>query len=263
MKPKRLSALLLLLCILSALCACRNTPSSDGVGETTKGELQTAHVIGIRPADTLGEGESFEFPTETLETQPPEGVTVDSLAKFFLDDTNRNGKLLPAPTETDESGNKIYGNATDPARVPNTDRSSLYGNVYRFRLTVDRTTDAFCFQYDTVEQKLAVVIPEVNIPLLLIFRLDGVTGEEITRMARDGDYVTATLIHARNLPSYEIKYLYSSFSGLTSEEIESIPSARYLVALSGVGGTSMYGSYAHDAVTWMGRMLSTYGKEPS
>ena len=146
MKPKRLTTLLLLLCILSALCACRNTPSSDGAGETTEGELQTAHVIGIRPTDTLGEGESFEFPTDSPEAQPPEGVTVDSLAKFFLDDTNRNGKLLPAPTETDESGNKIYGNATDPTRVPNTDRSSLYGNVYRFRLTVDRTTDAFCFQ---------------------------------------------------------------------------------------------------------------------
>ena len=258
MKVKRLTTLLLLLCLV--FCACRSGQTSETTADDLS--LQTAHVIGIRPADTLGEGESFEFPTDSPETQPPEGVTVDSLAKFFLDDTNRNGKLLPAPTETDES-NRIHGNATDPARVPNTDRSSLYGNVYRFRLTVDRTTDAFCFQYDTVEQKLAVVIPNVNIPLLLIFRLDGVTGEEITRMARDGDYVTATLIHARNLPSYETMYLYSAFSGLTSEEIESIPSARYLVALSGVGGTSVYGSYAHDAVTWMGRMLSTYGKEPS
>ena len=259
MKIKLLTAWLLLLCLV--LTACHKKPTSEPT--ETDAPLQTAQVVGIRPADSLDWEEGFEFSTESEVTQPLDVTTIDSLPDFFLDETNRNGKLLPAPAETDENGYEIYGSMTDPACVPNTDRSPLYGTTYRFRLTVEREKDAFCFQYDTVEQKLAVVLPNVNIPLLLIFRLDGVQGDEFIRMAQNGDYVSATLVCARNIPGYETMYLLNAFSSLDDTDVESIPSARYLVAMAAVGSTSVYGSYADNSIEWMRKIISVYGKNPT
>ena len=157
MRTKRLFSLIISLCLV--LTACQNGPTSEASGEGAN--FQTSHVTGIRPAETRDPDAPLEFPTESKVTQPFDVTTIDSLPDFFLDETNRNGKLLPAYAETDENGYEIYGNMTDPACVPNTDRSTLYGTTYRFRLTVEREKDTFCFRYDTIDTKLAVVLPNV------------------------------------------------------------------------------------------------------
>jgi hypothetical protein len=216
MKLKRLSALLLLLCILSALCACRHTPISDGAGDTTEGELQTAHVIGIRPADTPETEESFEPITETAETQSSVPSTVVSLPDFFLDEVNRKGKLIISPDVPIDAPIDAPivppGTPVDPAEVPESDRTALYGKAYRFRLTADEPSDHFYFQFNTKTKQLAAVVPCSNLPLLLIFQTDVENGAELVRMAREGEYLTATLLYARNLANDQLMYLGSAFS---------------------------------------------------
>ena len=236
MKPKRLTPLLLLLCMLgalgAALCACRNTPSSDTTEEAT-------------PA---------------AETQSSVPSTVVSLPDFFLDEVNRKGKLIISP----DAPIVPPGTPVDPAEVPESDRTALYGKAYRFRLTADEPSDHFYFQFNTKTKQLAAVVPCSNLPLLLIFQTDVENGAELVRMAREGEYLTATLLYARNLANDQLMYLGSAFSRIGDPPREPDTDAWYFLGDAAVDSTPVHSTYgSHDVSDRFKKIIDMYGPAES
>lgn len=202
--------------------------------------------------------QSGKTPNETDESRPPEqpdGQTVASLPDFFLDNVNRSGKLLIDPDETDSDS---PGTMVDPACVPDSDRTALYGTTYRFRLTVDDAHDRYYFQYNTAENQLAVVVPCSNLPLLLVFRPEVESAADFADIARTGEYLTATLVYARNLANDQLMYLGEAYYMLGETNMASNPEATYLMGETAEGSTEVYGAYTTHVTTRFQQILSAY-----
>jgi hypothetical protein len=236
-----LSALGAALC--AALCACRHTPSSDTTEEATLAEE----------------------PTLSPETQPSDENTVFCLYEYFPDNTNFNGNLLGS-SETDESGDIVYGYPS-PDRVPVTDRSNLYGTTYRFSLTAHTDKHLFCFRYDTTTNRLEVVIPCERISLFLIFLVEGIKdGDSFVRSVEDGEYLSATLLYARNIDVLRAWGLQGAFSHLADQPTSALSYPRYDYILGYAISDRTYLESTwdnHDAFRWMDEIVSLYGEEPS
>ena len=256
MKIKLLTAWLLLPCL--ALTACHKKPASEPT--ETDAPLQTAQVVGIRPAETRDPNDSLDFPTELPETEPSAENTVDCLYEFFMDDTNLNGSPIGP------YGGSLYG-ITDPDQIPNLDRSHLYGTTYRFNLTAHKDKHLFCFRFDTATDLLEVVIPYEKISLLLIFRVEGIEdGGAIVRSAETGESLSATLLYARNIDVESANALKLNASHLKDQPTAMSPSTRsgYIMGYAVEDGTYLRSTWGdHEACQWMDAIISFYREEAS
>ena len=259
MKIKLLTAWLLLACL--ALTACHKKPASEPT--ETDAPLQTAQVVGIRPAETRDPNDSLDFPTELPETEPSAENTVDCLYEFFMDDANLN--RIPKSDETVSPEEIVDGFGA--LSMIHTDRSDLYGTTYRIRLTADVDTHRFCFRYDVIEKKLAVVVTEAYVPLLLIFQVDGVDDwEEFVRIVEEDQYLSATLVHARNIDYGRTQIVQAAFSrleGIPFETTDQTPYMRYIMGYALHDSTGMIASNKHDTIDRMDYIISLYGEDPS
>ena len=220
--------------VCAALYACDGTPPPE---DTTQ-PIQT------------------EEPTDVEETTaaPLTGdVTLSSLPGFFLDDVNRNGKLIIRPE--DESA--APGTMVDADCVPDSDRTALYGSTFHFRLTAENANDTFYFRYDTIDKELAVVVPCNNLPLLLVFSAE-VSGEEFAAIAREGGYLSATLLYARNMANDQLMYLGETYYVMNTSGFPSNPQAKYLVGKAAADSVEVYGTYSNDVTERFYRIMGAY-----
>ena len=242
--------ILLIITVLLSLniCACQSGQTSDTPKETPEAK-QTTHTE----------------PQNVPETQPSDENTISCLYEFFMDDTNLNGSPI-GPSETDEYGGPVYG-YTDPAHIPDTDRSALYGTTYRFGLTAHKDKHLFCFRYDNATSRLEVVIPYERISLLLVFRVEGVEdGGAVVRSAETSEYISATLLYARNIDSGRAIALQAASSLLEDQATPTSPSIRsgHIVGYAVSTGTYLQSTWGdHDAFQWMDTIISLYGEEAS
>ena len=236
MKVKRLTTLLLLLCLI--FCACQSGPTPD----TTEAPSQTEQTIH---AET----------TSPPEIPPSDENTISCLYEFFMDDANLN--RIPENSSGGESSGW-----DDP---PHTDRSNLYGTMYQIRLTADYDMHRFCFRYDTVEKRLDIVLTEAYVPLLLSFQVDGVKDwEEFVRIVEEGRYLSATLLHARNIDYKRTLSVQAAFSWLEGVPFESISlTPQYVTGYAMHDGTGMIAANVHDTIELMDYIISIYGEDPS
>ena len=256
MKIKRLSALLLLLCLV--FCACQSRPPAD----TTEEPTQTVYSETTITPDTTEEPPAVEQTTSAGTENIPQ--TVDCLYEFFMDDANLN--KMPKSEETVSPEDKVYG-WDDPSTVPQTDRSDLYGTTYRIRLTADVDTHRFCFRYDVIEKQLDVIIIEAFSPLLLIFQVDGADDwEEFVRIVEEDQYLSATLVHARNIDygrTLTVQAAFSWLEGIPFETTDQTPYMRYIMGYALHDSTGMIASNKHDTIDRMDYIISLYGEDPS
>ncbi len=254
----------LLTALFACLVACQNSEIENT--ENTNTTLQTAQVIGIRPADSLEPEESIEIPTEAPETEPPMENEVSCLYEFFMRDININGIQKP-PSEETVPPEEIVMGWSDPSEIPHTDRSALYGTTYQFRLTADIDAHQFCFRYDIIEKQLAVVITEAYIPLLLIFQVDGVDDwEEFVRIVEEDQYISATLVHARNIDigrTWSVQAAFSWLKGIPFETTNLTPYMQYIMGYALHDSTGMIASNKHDTIERMDYIISIYGEDPT
>ena len=220
--------------VCAALYACDGTPPPE---DTTQ-PIQTEEPTDVE---------------ETTAAPLPGDVTLSSLPGFFLDDVNRNGKLIIRP----EDVTAAPGTMVDADCVPDSDRTALYGSTFHFRLTAENANDTFYFRYDTVDQVLAVVVPCNNLPLLLVFSAE-VSGEEFAAMAREGGELTATLLYARNMASDHLMYLDSTYYMMNESDVPSDPEARYLLGKATAGSTEVYGTDSNHATERFEKILEDY-----
>ena len=266
MKIKRLTSLLLLLCLV--FCACRSGPTSETTADDLP--LQTAHVDGIRLADSIETEESIEFPTEEPETEPPAGIEISCLYDFFREDID-----IEQPEETIPPDERPLGGWPDPSDTPHTDRSNLYGTTYRFRLTADWSWHQFCFRYDVIEKQLAVVLTETHFsatkiayPLLLIFQVHNARDwDDIVRIVEEDQYISATLLHARNIDVDRTQNLRRAFQLLREipfEEDSLTPFRQYILGYAVYDDvTYLIAASEHDAIEQIDYIISVYGEDPS
>ena len=243
MKEKRLTALFLLTCTI--LCACQNGPTPS----TTEAPSQTEQTIH----------------NETT-SSPSIDNTVSCLYEFFMDDANLNRMPKHPSDEAVPPEEEVYG-WDDPTEIPHTNRSNLYGTTYRFRLTADTDMHRFCFRYDMVEQRLDIVITEAYVPLLLTFQVEGVnSGEEFVRMVEEGQYLSATLLHARNMDLGRTLSVQAAFSWLEGSPFDAAsltPYVRYIAGYALHDSTGMIASNSHDTIERMDDIISVYGENPT
>lgn len=242
-------AILFILIFLFGLniCACQNAQPLEITEESTQAK-QTTHT------ETQNDSE----------TQPTDKNAVFCLYELFMDNTNLNGNLL-GPSETDQHGDIAYGYPS-PDSVPVTDRSDLYGTTYRLNLTAHKNKHLFCFRYDTATNRLEVVIPYERISLLLIFRVEGIEdGGAIIRSAETGEYLSATLLYARNIDNGRVMGLQSAFSHLADQPNSTILlRSGYILGYAVGDGTYLLSTWGnHDAFGWMDKIISLYGEKAS
>ena len=268
MKTKRLSALLLSLCLV--FCACQSGPTSETTAEDPP--LQTAHVTEVRPADSIETEESIELPTEESETEPPIGIEISCLYDFFKGDIDID--KVEQPEETISPDERPLG-WSDPSDTPHTDRSNLYGTTYRFRLTTDWSWHQFCFRYDVIEKQLAVVLTgtrfsdtEVGYPILLIFQVHNARDwDDIVRIVEEDQYISATLLHARNIDIARTQAIERAFYQLREIPFEAdslTPFRRYILGYAVYDDvTHLIAASEHDAIEQIDYIISVYGEDPS
>lgn len=208
--------------------------------------------------------QSHSSPVLTEELLPVEQVTlpkqtadefIASLPAYFLDHVNLNGKLKE---EVRAEGEKpMEGVPVAADCVPDSDRTALYGTVYRFRLTAENANDSFYFRYDTIDKELAVVVPCNNFPLLLVFSAE-VSGEEFAAIAREGGYLSATLLYARNMANDQLMYLGETYYVMNTSGFPSNPQAKYLVGKAAADSVEVYGTYSNDVTERFYRIMGAY-----
>ena len=238
-------------------------------GSTLAGIIWAGHnapgtVDPVGSSDDTTEAVETESEPETEAVSVPwDENTVSCMYEFFLDKTNLNGSPI-GPSETDEYGGVIYG-YDDPAKIPQTDRSDLYGTTYRIWLATHKDKHRFCFRYDTNTRRLEVVIPESRIPLLLIFHVEGTAdGPEIARIAEACEPLSATLLYARNIDNGRATALQGAFSHLEDQpnSTSMISRTGYIVGYALADGTYMRSTWGdHDTSWWMDEIISLYGEK--
>jgi hypothetical protein len=230
-------------------------------------------VIGIRPADTPETEESFEPITDPPETEPPAGIEISCLYDFFREDIDID--KVEQPEETIPPEEWPLGDWPDPSDIPHTDRSHLYGTTYRFRLTADWSWHQFCFRFDAIEKQLAVVLTETHFsdtkiayPLLLIFQVHNARDwDDIVRIVEEDQYISATLLHARNIDvdrTQDIRRAFKLLREIPFEEDSLTPFRQYILGWAVYDDvTYLISASKHDAIEWVDYIISLYGEEPS
>lgn len=188
--------------------------------------------IGLLCSFLLGMLSACQAPTdekgttvETQGTEAPEDAScpfpkIASLRASFFQDLNYDRSKGPNLSVDIVPP----GSLPDPATVPDTDRTTLYGKQYQIRLAADEASDTFYFRYEQKngEARLYVFLTakvspsggKSGYPLLLVFRLDQekIKGwEDVCRWAESGAYLPVTLLYARNVALDDQMYLANTY----------------------------------------------------
>lgn len=253
-KIRYMLPVLSLLLVLSACTVAlpENTAAPGTEQPAGPDTTETSAVTGTKPDATEA--------SASADTQPGTGETVsntqfsepqtwysDAALTRFLTDVNYNGSILPGG-ELDAPGTP-----PDVELIPPADQSML-GQTVSIILAQEQQAIPFCYVCDktTGTERLAVILENVNIPLLIVFETDlgGVSG--LCGVIRTEREFSATILAMVNISFYpEAFYAYNACTGtygLNASEIIDIsaPAETEHGVYLGIVGTA----YSRDGELW-------------
>ena len=99
---------------------------------------------------------------------------------------------------------------------------------------------------------------DLNVPFVTA-AMDTVTEAKMAiAIAREGGYLSATLLYARNMANDQLMYLGETYYVMNTSGFPSNPQAKYLVGKAAADSVEVYGTYSNDVTERFYRIMGAY-----